>query len=139
MPITKSGQTALSEINITPFVDVMLVLLIIFMVTAPFLQEGIDVDLPQAKTSSAPSESKDKVLTINREGAIYLSGDAQTVYTPETLAPKLSSLFGNAGDKTIYLRADKNVSYGMVVQIMSLCKIAGIDRIGMITEPEQKL
>jgi len=134
----KGEPTTLSEINIVPLVDVMLVLLIIFMITAPFLSESIDVDLPQVSTASSNMEAKDKILTINQEGQVFLVGDDKTSYSLETLGPKLESLF--AGDtsqeKTVYLRADKNVAYGTVVQIMSLCKELGIDRIGMITEQE---
>jgi TolR protein len=140
MAFTPTSHTrgALSEINITPLVDVMLVLLIIFMVTAPFLQEGIDVDLPQVNSSASPSESKDKVLTVSQSGQIFLSGDDKTAYDNSTLGPKLAALFQGQSNKTIYLRADKNVPYGTVVQIMALCKLAGIERVGMITEPETK-
>ncbi len=132
----KSGQSSLAEINITPLVDVMLVLLIIFMVTAPFLQAGIDVDLPEAQSTAAPSGKDDKIITINQSGAIFLSGDEQTSYTTETLGAKLNSVFQDQSNKTVYLRADRNVPYGAVVRVMSACKTAGIERIGMITQPE---
>ncbi len=135
-PVPKGPRSSLAEINIVPLVDIMLVLLIIFMVTAPLLQEGIDVDLPQATTSAAPSGKDDKIITLNKSGEIFLSGDDKTAYTPETLAAKLMTLFEPTAQKTVYLRADRTVPYGSVVQVMSACKNAGIERIGMVTEPE---
>ena len=133
----KPSQGTMAEINITPLVDVMLVLLIIFMVTAPFLQSGIDVDLPEAQTSAAPSGKDDKVITINRGGQIFLSGDDATAFTVDSLGSKLAALFPEGSNKTVYLKADKNVPYGAVVQVMAVCKSAGIERIGMITQPEE--
>lgn len=133
---TKGPRNSLAEINIVPLVDIMLVLLIIFMVTAPLLQEGIDVDLPQASASAAPSGKDDKIITINKSGEIFLSNDPATVYNSETLGSRLSTLFEGQSEKVVYLRADRNVPYGSVVQVMSACKQAGIDRIGMVTEPE---
>jgi biopolymer transport protein TolR len=133
----KPTQGTMAEINITPLVDVMLVLLIIFMVTAPFLQAGIDVDLPEAESSSAPTGKEDKIITIDRGGQIFLSGDDASAYTTQNLGAKLATLFTEGSSKTVYLKADKNVPYGAVVQVMAICKSAGIERIGMITQPEE--
>ena len=117
----------------------MLVLLIIFMVTAPFLNESIDVDLPEVTTTQSTTDQKDKVITINQEGQVFIQGEDDTPYTMETLGPALKDLFAedSAGDKTLFLRADKLVPYGTVVQIMALAKQMGIARIGMVTEPEK--
>jgi biopolymer transport protein TolR len=137
---SKGEQTTMNEINIVPLVDVMLVLLIIFMVTAPLLSESIDVDLPQVTAASSQTDKNDKVLTINQEGEVFVQGDEKQIYDVNTLGPRLTKLFENSpsADKVIFLRADKNVSYGTVVQIMALCKEVGISRIGMITEPEEE-
>ena len=135
----KSEQTTLAEINVVPLVDIMLVLLVIFMVTAPFLNESIDVDLPEVTAASASTEQKDKIITVNREGDVTIEGEDQTSYNIETLGPALKDLFATDGsaEKTLFLRADKAVPYGTVVKIMALAKQVGIARIGMITEPEK--
>ncbi len=136
---SSSEQSTLAEINIVPLVDIMLVLLIIFMVTAPFLNESIDVDLPEVTTAQSNVEEKDKVITINQQGQVFIQGEDQTPYTIETLGPALKGLFPLEGgeEKTLFLRADKLVPYGTVVKIMALAKQMGIARIGMITEPEK--
>jgi biopolymer transport protein TolR len=121
-----------AEINVTPLVDVVLVLLIIFMVTAPMLQMGIDVNLPRVKSKSVDISEEKLVLTINGAREIFIN---KTKIPPTDLRVKLESIFSARIDKEIFLRADKNVPYGFVVEIMSEIRKAGIDKLGMITEP----
>jgi biopolymer transport protein TolR len=122
----------LAEINVTPLVDVVLVLLIIFMVTAPMLQMGIDVNLPRVKSKSVDISEEKLVLTINGAREIFIN---KTKIPATDLRVKLESIFSARIDKEIFLRADKNVPYGFVVEIMSEVRKAGIDKLGMITEP----
>jgi len=124
-------RQALSEINVTPFVDVMLVLLIIFMVTAPLLQQGIDVNLPQAKGKEI-SPTERLIITIKRDGKIYIG---KTVADINSLKSKLSSM----SDKEVFLKADKEIPYGMIVEVMGELRESGIERLGMVTEPKVKL
>lgn len=131
---SKFGST-MSEINITPLVDVMLVLLIIFMVTAPLMTEGIKVDLPAATTQALKTEKDEVILTLDKSGELFLQGD-KTAYNMVNLGDKLAEVYKDKAKKDIFLRADKTVPYGTVVQIMAACKNAGIERVGMITEPE---
>lgn len=135
---SKGEATTLNEINMIPLVDIMLVLLVIFMVTAPFLNESIDVDLPEVTAASASTEKKDKIITVRQDGQVFIQGEDKTPYNLETLGPALKDLFAGdeAPEKTLFLRADKAVPYGTVVKIMALAKQVGIARIGMITEPE---
>lgn len=119
-------RQALSEINVTPFVDVMLVLLIIFMVTAPLLQQGIDVNLPQAKGKElTPTERV--VITIKKDGKIYLN---KTGISINELKSKLASM----SDRDVFLKADKDVPYGIVIEVMGELREIGIEKLGMITE-----
>jgi len=130
-----SGGKLLAEINVTPLVDVVLVLLIIFMVTAPMLQMGIDVNLPQVKSKSIDVAEEKLVLTINSAKEIFINRNKVPV---TGLSVKLQSIFANRIDREVFLRADKNVPYGFVVEVMSEVRKAGIDRLGMITEaPEE--
>ncbi len=127
--------SAMAEINITPLVDVMLVLLIIFMVTAPLMTEGIKVDLPSATTQAIKTEKDEVILSVNKTGELFLQGD-KTAYNLVNLGDKLAEVYKDKSKKDIFLRADKTVPYGTVVQVMAACKNAGIERVGMITEPE---
>jgi biopolymer transport protein TolR len=125
----------LAEINVTPLVDVMLVLLIIFMVTAPMLSMGIDVNLPKVKSKSVDVAEEKLVLTINESKEIFLN---KTKMPLGELNAKLEAIFSNRIDREIFLRADKNVPYGFVVEVMSEVRKAGVDKLGMITEPPEE-
>jgi len=122
-----------SEINVTPFVDVMLVLLIIFMVTAPMLVQGVDVTLP--RTTAAPLAEKvdHLVVTVRQDGQVYLNEQAVGV---DYLTRKLELILVDMGARDVYLRADKSVPYGRVVEIMARIKKAGVTSLGMVTLPE---
>ena len=129
-----NSDKALSEINVTPLVDVMLVLLIIFMVTAPMLSMGIDVNLPRVKSKSVDVNEEKLVLTVNEAKEIYLN---KTKIPLSDLHSKLEAIFSNRIDREVFLRADKNVPYGFVVEVMSEIRRAGVDKLGMITEPPE--
>lgn len=122
----------LSEINVTPLVDVMLVLLIIFMVTAPMLQQGIDVNLPKVAAKDIPSREEKLVLTITKKGDIYINEHPVEL---SGLKENLERIYENRINKEIFLKADETVSYGFVVKTMSKIKEAGIEKLGMITKP----
>jgi len=126
----------MAEINVTPLVDVMLVLLIIFMVTAPMLSMGIDVNLPRVKSKSVDVTEEKLVLTINEAKEIYLN---KTKMPLGELNSKLEAIFSNRIDREVFLRADKNVPYGFVVEVMSEVRKAGVDKLGMITEPPEAI
>lgn len=127
---------AMADINITPVVDVMLVLLIIFMVTAPMMQRGVAVDLPKTEAGELPAEEEKLVITIQKDRIIYLN----TSKIPfNELEHRLHSIARLRQDKEVFLRADAEVPYGFVVQTMALIRKAGISKLGMITElPEIK-
>ena len=125
----------LSEINVTPFVDVMLVLLIIFMVTAPMMQEGVDVNLPQAQGKSLPSKEKRMTISITSTKEIYLNDRKIEL---SDLENKIRTVFQNRTDRQLFLKADEIVPYGFVVQTMAAVRNAGIDQLGMVTVPFEK-
>jgi biopolymer transport protein TolR len=132
--MTSGGKHSelMSEINVTPFVDVMLVLLIIFMVTAPMMIQGLNVDLPEATAKPLDSEKEHLVITINKDQQVYINDAVATV---ESLGEKLSKILQGRSDRDVYLKADKNIPYGIVVQVMAEIKGAGVEQLGMITEP----
>jgi len=122
----------MSDINVTPFVDVMLVLLIIFMVTAPMMIEGLNVDLPEATAKPLDSEKEHLVITIDKNQLVYINDFKVAV---DFLGEKLNKILQGRSDREVYLKADKNIPYGIVVQVMAEIKKAGIEQLGMITEP----
>ena len=122
-----------SEINVTPFVDVMLVLLIIFMVTAPMMQQGIDVDLPDTTTQQLRLQDEPLILTVDKAGRYHLC--RQEIAEAE-LGEKLTAIFEGRDSKEIYLRADENVAYRYVVKALAAARQAGATKLGMVTEPE---
>jgi biopolymer transport protein TolR len=129
----QGGQSPLmSDINVTPLVDVMLVLLIIFMVTAPMMMQGVNVSLPQTTSESMPAEKEHLIITIDRSQQVYIN-DYQV--SLEALEAKLKKIYEGRPDQKVYLRADKSVPYGVVVQVMSEVKNAGVEKLGMVTEP----
>ncbi len=128
----KQPRTALAEINVTPLVDVMLVLLIIFMITAPMLQHEVDVNLPVASGKQRQTRPEQLVVTVTKEGKIYLN---QAPYTVASLATKLQALARAERRQEIFLRADAEVPYGLVVRVMDAVKKAGIHKLGIITRP----
>ena len=131
----KTSNRLLSEINVTPFVDVVLVLLVIFMVTAPMMQEGVDVNLPQAKGKNLPSKEKRMTITITSKEEVYLNDRKVEL---SKLEDRLKKIFQNRVNKELFLKADKVVPYGFVVKTMALIRSAGIDQLGMVTVPLNK-
>ncbi len=125
-------NSLMSQINVTPFVDVMLVLLIIFMVTAPMMMEGINVSLPEASSKPLVLEKKPLVISINSDNKIFINDFNVTV---ERLGEKLLKILDGKTNREVFLKADKNISYGMVVRVMSEIKGAGIENLGMVTIP----
>jgi len=123
----------MSEINVTPLVDVMLVLLIIFMVTAPMMTQGVEVNLPQTTTKSMKSQEDPLFLTVNKNGEIFLENHTVRM---EDLEDKVRSIFKYRREKELLLRADRDIPYGFVIKVIGAVKRAGIDKLGMVTEPK---
>ncbi|MDD6088805.1 MAG: ExbD/TolR family protein [Desulfovibrionaceae bacterium] len=130
----RRSKRLVSEINVTPFVDVMMVLLIIFMVTAPMMTEGLDVDLPETRAvDTLPTETDNMILTIRKDGALFLD---EYAVSDADLQDKLQMLV-KAQNKQLFLRADKDVPYGLVVNVMGQVRAAGIERLGVIALHEE--
>ncbi|MCM2357575.1 MAG: protein TolR [Geobacteraceae bacterium] len=129
-----NDRQAMSQINVTPFVDVMLVLLIIFMVTAPMMQQGVQVNLPKADTKALTPQETTVVVSIDRSGRLFINSSE---IPGGELRSRLSGMFATRSKKEVFLKADKDVPYGEVIKVMAEIKGAGIERLGMVTEPAQ--
>ena len=133
MMVDRKPGSLMSEINVTPFVDVMLVLLIIFMVTAPMMVQGVDVSLPATqKADQLKAQDEPLVVSINRQGQVHINDALVDV---GTLGNKLEKIFENRSTREVFLKADKQVPYGIVVQAMAAIKSAGVEHLGVVTEP----
>ena len=126
------GMLPVSNINVTPFVDVMLVLLVIFMVTAPIIQQGVEVNLPQAKAVPVVGEAEPLIVTVARDGRVYLNDNEVTA---AELGTKLEAIRRLDAGKPVYLRADRDVRYGSVITAIGEIKGAGIEKLGMMALP----
>jgi biopolymer transport protein TolR len=124
----------MAEINMTPMVDVMLVLLIIFMVSAPLLTVGVPVDLPQTSANPLNEEKEPLTISVNTQGEVFLQ---ETPVTVEELAPRLIAITNSGYDERIYVRGDRNVNYGQVMKVMGTLSGAGFKRVALVTELEQ--
>jgi biopolymer transport protein TolR len=131
-----SGRQTLTEINVTPLVDVMLVLLIIFMVTAPLIQQGVQVNLPEAKAKAVDAEEQKLVLSIKADKTLWLGTSEDAARIPlDRLEERLRSNARAQKDKELFLHADKSLPYGFIVEVMATVQRSGVVNVGMITNP----
>ena len=130
--LKRSEREPMSEINVTPFVDVMLVLLIIFMVTAPLLTVGVQVDLPETSADTLPEESEPLTLTINSKGEVFIQ---ETKIEFNNLIKKILAVYNNRTDTRIYVRGDKTINYGRVLEVMGILSGSGFTKVALISEP----
>lgn len=128
----QANKKFMSDINVTPFVDVMLVLLIIFMVTAPMMMQGVEVNLPKTTTRHIKTTEDPLILSVNKNREIFLENRRIAL---DDLQGKVQKIFENRREKEVLLRADKEVPYGFVIKVIARVKRAGIDKLGMVTEP----
>ena len=135
LPSRAHKKRLLSEINVTPFVDVMLVLLIIFMITAPFIEQGISVQLPEATSTAIEKKEKAVTLKIFQSEEIYVEKDK---FSLENLTPEMEKAFKQKHNKEIIVHADARLSYGYVAKVISALQKAGIEKIGLVTTPLKK-
>ena len=127
----RRGRRSMSEINVTPMVDVMLVLLIVFMVTAPLLTTGVAVDLPQASSSPLPGQDEPLSVTIAADGVVHLQDSEVTI---EELAPRLIAITQNNAEARIFVRGDRNVDYGSIMSVVGTINQAGFSKVALVTE-----
>ena len=132
MAFQERGGETISQINVTPLVDVMLVLLVIFMVTAPIMQQGVAVDLPAVEAGALVGDEPQLVVTVTEAQEVYLN---DTPYSVPDLGSKLAAVLAEQPGRQVFLRADTEVSYGLVMQVMASMRQAGVKRLGMVTEP----
>ena len=130
--LKKNSKEPISEINVTPFVDVMLVLLISFMVTAPLLTVGVQVDLPETSADTLPEESEPLTLTINSKGEVFIQ---ETKIEFDNLIKKILAVSNNRTDTRIYVRGDKTINYGRVLEVMGKLSGSGFTKVALISEP----
>jgi len=132
---SKTRGGLVSEINVTPLVDVMLVLLIVFMITAPMMNQGLEVDLPETTAKSLNQDEDPIIVTLDKDGKIMLG---KIAVNQAMFRQQLENSYGKNTDQPIFLKADREVAYGMVVTIMADIKAAGFDKLGMITQPKEE-
>src|SRR6185369_16816637 len=130
-----SNRSVMAEINVTPLVDVMLVLLVIFMVTAPMMQQGVQVNLPKADTRAMTAAEESVVVSVDKSGKVFIDKEGMPA---GDLRKRLTAMFATRAKKEVFLKADAGVPYGEVVRTMADIKGAGIERLGMVTEPAAK-
>lgn len=129
-----AARRPLAEINVTPFVDVMLVLLVIFMVTAPLLYQGVDVNLPETTTQPLRVRDEPLVLSVQKRGVIFVGRKEVAI---ADLKAKLEAVFEARDSREVFLKADREVAYGLVVKVMAAAREAGATRMGIVTEAER--
>jgi biopolymer transport protein TolR len=131
----QDDRRPMADINVTPLVDVMLVLLVIFMVTAPMMQQGVQVNLPKANTKAMTPQDEAVVVSVDKSGKVFINKDE---IPAADLRNRLAAMFASREKKEVFLKADAGVPYGEVVRAMADIKGAGIERLGMVTEPAAK-
>ena len=132
MAMETNSDRLMSDINVTPFVDVMLVLLVIFMVTTPMMMQGVDVALPEATAKPLVAQKDNLVVTINKDQQVHINDYAVEA---DFLSEKLKKILENRTDREVYFRSDKSVPYGVVAKVMAEIKRAGVEKLGMVTVP----